>query len=302
LKVKISDKITLVLTEQGFTYSNWLIINDDVKAIIDVGFDERGLEGLNLDSVDLILCSHHHKDHIRGCKMFDRAKVMVHELEVPIIGGDFYDYTSDSIDLWDTLMPNVTFDDATTEIGLNKYEYSKEAKVLNVEPKSFVEGQTIDFGTVKAQVIHLPGHTAGHCGFWFPEEEFLFSADVCLTKAGPWYGERKANPLEMQKSIDRIIELNPSRLATGHVGKIITDCGPVLAEYRERIDKRTKGVYRFLREKPCNIHELAEAKLIYSSQPTRYVVFWEKLNLLKHIELLELDGLIKRDGDVFIGI
>ncbi len=34
-----------MLTGQGFTYSNWLYIDDDVQAVIETGFDEYGLQG-----------------------------------------------------------------------------------------------------------------------------------------------------------------------------------------------------------------------------------------------------------------
>jgi hypothetical protein len=56
MQVKISDKITLVLSEQGFTYCNWLYINDDVKAVFETGMDKDGLEGLNPETIDLAIC------------------------------------------------------------------------------------------------------------------------------------------------------------------------------------------------------------------------------------------------------
>ena len=42
------------------------------------------------------------------------------------------------------------------------------------------DGQTISTGRVSFQVVSLPGHSAGHCGFLFPEQGFIFTADINL--------------------------------------------------------------------------------------------------------------------------
>jgi glyoxylase-like metal-dependent hydrolase (beta-lactamase superfamily II) len=168
--------------------------------------------------------------------------------------------------------------------------------------KPIREGQILDFGTVKAHVLHTPGHSAGHCCFWFPEEEFLFSADICLTKVGPWYGEHYSDAGETADSIDRLIGIGPKRMASGHFRRLVTDCVPCLSEFKSRIFDRDERIHNYLRANPSDIHSLAKEKLIYKNHPTDYVEFWEKLMLLKHLERLEGRGLVRTESGVYVGI
>ena len=302
MQVKISDKITLMLTEQGFTYSNWLYIDDEVKAVLETGLDETALQGVDPKRIDLVINSHHHVDHIRGNGLFSNAQIMIHELETELLKDEEKAKISNSIDQWDELMPGLDFRTANQEINLALSDacpspYDSSRTVLPLK-----DGQILDFGSVKAEVLHTPGHSAGHCCFWFPEEELLFCSDICLTKAGPWYGEHLADPAEMMRSIHRIIALKPPRVISSHIHEIVDDPIPCLTEFKQRIEKREERVYCFLAQKPSDIHSLAEAKLIYRAHPSNYVLFWEKLMLLKHLESLEKQGRIRQSEGVYYAV
>ncbi len=41
------------------------------------------------------------------------------------------------------------------------------------------DGQIFDLGDRKVEVLHTPGHTAGHCSFLYDRERILFSGDIC---------------------------------------------------------------------------------------------------------------------------
>ena len=159
---------------------------------------------------------------------------------------------------------------------------------------SFENGDTIDFGHVNCEVIHTPGHSAGHCAFWFPDQDFMFLGDICLTAAGPWYGEICASPADMEASIDKIIAMKPGRIATGHVNKIYTDAAPRLTAYKERIARREERLLEYLRRQEADLDELADQHLIYRLHSTMFVLFWEKLMLDKHLERLEMAGQVAK--------
>ncbi|MEA4893880.1 MAG: MBL fold metallo-hydrolase [Oscillospiraceae bacterium] len=302
MRLKISDKITLMLTEQGFTYSNWIYIDDDIKAVIETGLDETALQGVEPEKIDLVINSHHHLDHIRGNGLFSNAEIMIHELETEIIKDEEKALFCNSIDQWDELMPGLDYRMANSEIKLGltpgcPSPYDCSRTILPIK-----DGQVLDFGTVKAEVLHTPGHSAGHCCFWFPGEGLLFSSDICLTKAGPWYGEHLADPEQMMRSIDRIIDLKPPRVVSSHIHEIVEDPIPCLQEFKGRIERREERIYSFLLSGPSDIHKLAEAKLIYRFHPSNYVVFWEKLMLLKHLERLERQGRIRLSEGVYYAV
>ena len=291
-----------MLTEQGFTYSNWLYINDDVPAVIETGMDENGLNGVNTDQIDLVINSHHHLDHTRGNRLFPRSQIMIHELEKDVLTTENLFISYNSLDLWDELMPEVDVWKAFQEVGFRGYsrDYQPFEYSRNVVP--ITDGQILDFGSVKAEVLHMPGHSVGHCCFWFPNEELLFSSDICMTKAGPWYGEHLADPIEMMRSIDRIIELKPPRIVSSHIHEVIEDPIPCLMEFKGRIEKREERIYKYLVEHPSDIHNLANANLVYRAHPTNYVVFWEKLMLLKHIERLMEQGRVRQSEGIYYGM
>lgn len=303
MQLNITDRIKLMISEQGFTFSNWIYIDDEVQAILEAGMDEDGLLGVNPAGIDQVLLSHHHMDHTRGMRLFPQAQRWIHALEADVLRVPGLALEYNALDLWPELMPGEDLLEANAEIGLdmpglrqkNTFDYQREVK-------SFTGGETFDFGTTKVQVLHLPGHSVGHCCFFFPEEDFFYSSDICLTRVGPWYGEHLADPWETVRSIDKIIDLAPARLVSSHIHKVIEDPIPRLREFKSRIEAREERIYQRLRQAPADIHSLAPEKHIYPEIPTNYVLFWEKLMLLKHLESLEKKGLVHQEAGVFAAI
>jgi len=285
---KLDDRLAQVVSEAGFTYCNCLYIDDDVKTIIETGASDKSWDEIDPLSIDKVLYTHHHIDHIRGNARFNRAKAYIHPMDAKALANvqNFIHYNS--IDMWQELMPDNTYANAG-DINVAPHEFDRMVKVDG----TFEDGEIIDLGVTKVQALHTPGHSAGHCVFWFPEKEFLFSGDICLTKAGPWYGEIYADPGQMIDSINRVIELKPKRMISSHINKMVTDCVPCLEEYRDRIYRRDDNIYDFLKKKPKTIHEIAGHGLIYKEYPTMWVTFWEKLMIIKHLERLQKAGLVE---------
>jgi len=213
----------------------------------------------------------------------------MHPLDAPALASPEAFIHYNSLDMWEEVMPGDEFAQAGTTLGLNENSLDHLSEVQ----ATLADGQIIDFGSTRAQVIYTPGHSAGHCAFFFPEEGLLFAGDICLTKAGPWYGEKHASPDQMVESINKIIELKPLRLTSCHVNKIYDDAVARLTEYRNRIFQRDERVWSFLQKEPASIHDMAAAHLIYAQHPTPFVVFWEKLMLIKHLERLQKAGRIQ---------
>jgi hydroxyacylglutathione hydrolase len=44
-----------------------------------------------------------------------------------------------------------------------------------------VEGDIVKVGSLEAQVIETPGHTAGHIAYWFPQEKIVFVGDTLFS-------------------------------------------------------------------------------------------------------------------------
>ena len=301
MRLQISDNISIMFTEQGFTYSNWLLIDDDVHAVIDTGLDREGLQDIDPRSIDLVINSHYHIDHTRGNNLFPNAQIAIYKSEIAPLRSKTEYAVRNSLDEWERLMPGVDFISNHREM---RFPGSGSIKPLDngKEIIPLYDGQIIDFGRTKAEVLLTPGHTAGHCCFLFPDQDFIFCSDICLTRAGPWYGEHLADPSEMMRSIDRIIGIKPKRIVSSHIHEVVEDPIPRLAEFKSRIPMREERLWKYVKENPCDIHELAGANLIYRSHPTVFEEFWEKLMLQKHLAHLKQQGLVIQDGDFFTGI
>jgi len=282
---KISDRISMIFTDEGFTFSNCVLVEDDTRVMIDSGAGSI-LETVRPADIDLLLLSHHHLDHIKGNDYFTRARVMAHPLERTALQDPEKTTATHG---WQEL------------IGGDALNYAQELGAI--QPRLFEpwrvdedlhDNQVIDCGNTSIRVMHTPGHTAGHCSFYFPDEGFIFTGDICLTKVGPWYGDPDTDIEDTLNSINRIIELRPRILATGHVPYVIReDITQKLTNYRDRIFKREKRILKHISEYPSSIHEIAEKKLIYPVHPSTFVLFWEKSMIKKHLERLEKNGMIE---------
>ena len=119
--------------------------------------------GLTPRSIRTILLTHGHLDHagnLAWLKCWTGAKVFAHPAEQRHIDGT-YPYQ-----------------------GVNRWCGRLEAagrKVFNYQPAKIDEfladGQQLPFWS-GLQVVHLPGHTAGHCGFFSKKFNLLFSGDM----------------------------------------------------------------------------------------------------------------------------
>jgi hydroxyacylglutathione hydrolase len=70
------------------------------------------------------------------------------------------------------------------------------------------EGDIVSLGHAQAQVLDLPGHTAGHIGYWFAEDNALFCGDTLF---GMGCGRLfEGLPQQMWASLEKIRALPPA--------------------------------------------------------------------------------------------
>ena len=284
-----------------FPYCNCLLIEDEVRTIIDTGLEREDLPELKPGSIELILNSHGHGDHINGNQAFSQAKVAVHHLEADSLRTP--EAFGDSLGLhkWAELMPvplnfKVDFDHPGSSLTI------KDSRVVRF-PESrvdftFGEGDQIQLGQVTLTVLHTPGHCAGHSCFYCEAAGILFSTDIDLAYSGPWYGSKSADLDDFIASIKRIRELKPRVLIPGH-GRLITEKQEQrFAHYLNILYAREAGLLKLLRE-PQTLEELAKHHLIYEDHVNPLFRYWEKIMVLKHLERLERSGQIKQQEGLY---
>lgn len=281
---KINDRISIFFTEEGFSKSNAVLIDDETRVMIDSGAGKI-MEQARPEAVDILINSHCHLDHVWDNDLFVNARIITHPLEQE----NFRDHMKiGSIDSWEKYMEEDPEQFAHL-IGAMKPSFMEEWRVDG----TINEGDVVDAGRTKIHVMHMPGHTSGHLTFFFPDEGLLFCGDICLTKVGPWYGDAATPVNDFITSIDRIIEMKPDRVVSGHNKEVLPEprVREAFEEYKGRIYRRDEKVLAALRERPGTIAELAGKMIIYPAHPTIFVLYWEKAMLAKHLDRLIKNGL-----------
>ncbi|MFB3924998.1 MAG: MBL fold metallo-hydrolase [Syntrophales bacterium] len=276
-------RLVFIPGERGgrYPFCNSLFIDDDCKTIIDPASDEAALRDLSLKKgIDTIINTHYHEDHTAFNHLFPGAELVVHEALAPCYKSysAFLDYCglldSRHRKEWDHLF-------------LQKFHFQERTPAVELR-----DGDTITFGRTRAEVLHTPGHTTGHCSFYFPDEGVLFLGDYDLGPFGPWYGDRVSDIDQTIESVRRLRNIPAGTYITSHDMGIIQGSIADLAEtYLEVIDRREKDLLAFL-EKPRSLDEIVNRWIIYKKemQPRYFFEFAEEGMIKKHLERLIRNG------------
>jgi len=260
-----------------YPFCHSLFLDDEVKVLVDPAADPEALKRIGEErGVDVVLLSHYHEDHWTFMSLFPKAKIFIHEADAPPMSDlnillDFYGMTPGA--------------DETVR-------YCKELKnFFHYNPKPpdrvFKDNEVLSFGKTSVEVIHTPGHSPGHCCFYFREQDVLFLADYDLTKFGPWYGDRVSDIDALIESSKRI-RTHPAKFkVTAHeAGVLIGDLENTWRDYLAVIDARQHDLETALRTGPKTMREIIELRLVYKKvkEPQSFFDFGERAIMGKHLE------------------
>ncbi len=250
---KIKGDIYLVPGRRGghYPHCNSIFIDSDGRAVIDPGSHRKALRELGERGVETALLSHFHSDHIRDLRELPEARIFIHSSEQDALAG------------WEKMSPFIWFPEETPDqIWIGRKDREVGGWGWDVSG-TFTGGDEIIIGDVRVVVIHAPGHTVGHCCFWFPEEKILFSADVDFTDFGPWYGNACSGVKSFKESIELLKNYRPEVTVTGHeAGLIEGDLERRLDIYGRVIDLRHERILEFIRE-PRTLNEVTAQAFVY---------------------------------------
>jgi hydroxyacylglutathione hydrolase len=83
--------------------------------------------------------------------------------------------------------------------------------------EDFKDGDTIHFGRERLQVLHLPGHSPGHCGFAMDTIGLCLIGDACFATAAGRADLWGGNESDQERTLDRLAALPADwELVPGH--------------------------------------------------------------------------------------
>jgi len=154
------------------------------------------------------------------------------------------------------------------------------------------------------EIIHAPGHSAGHCVFYEPDLRIAFLADVDFSGFGPWYGGMDSSLFDFISTIDKIASLDIDIAISSHKGIIVgDDAGLALRAYREKIETRNATILELLSETtPKSAIDLVEKNVVYRNYDKfkGYLLVAERIMIEYHLGYLESKQRVIRDRNGYL--
>lgn len=204
----------------------WLVAGSERDLLVDTG---NGIAPLlpavrsrqrQPDKPLLVVATHTHSDHVGG--MHEFAVRLVHTLEAEALARG-----ADAACLITARLPDGLLDEVEAD-GLQLPDVLVAAAPSEgFDPACFAlapvaatdlldEGDTIDLGTRRFTVLHLPGHSPGSIGLWEEKTGVLFSGDT-VYRDGPLLDQMPGADVDAyMRTMRRLRDLPVSVVHGGH--------------------------------------------------------------------------------------
>ena len=277
---RLSEEFKEIYFVQGqmngrYPYSHSLLIGD---YLIDTGISSKRVRSLRKKyTINNVLLSHWHEDHISGNRLLKNARFLSHTKDKPLIE----DVTKLSI--------NYAIINTPAEELFQPFMDISGLQNTKID-KTIEDNEIIDIGeNLKLKIIHAPGHTAGHCCFYELNTKIAFLADIDLSRF-PFYGCIDSNLIDFEESIEKLKNLDIEIAISGHKGiyrgvrQIKNELDAYLSRIRERDEKILSN---FSENNSIKIEDLLKKNIIYkhySKIEKEYEFIAEKIMIQKHFQ------------------
>lgn len=291
---EIARNIYLIspISPPRYPYANCIFVKDDYPMLIDFGAGTDAFAELDSRSIKIGLFSHFHFDHLHCNVLFPEAAFYAGEEEKGTYCSEETYIHFHGYDRWDDLMEGIPRSMYGEVVPLAANVPIQPGFRSMLLAGTFADNQVIESGQRKIRAIHLPGHTAGHYGFYFEAEGILFSGDIDLVPTGPWYNSASGNVGDLLRSVRRIKDLDPAIIVPSHRRIQTQDLQKKLDRYIQVVIEREELIYSLL-DKPRLLEDLYKLQLAFPNPANLYEVFWNRMTVHNHLShLLEIQEIV----------
>jgi glyoxylase-like metal-dependent hydrolase (beta-lactamase superfamily II) len=237
--------------------------------------------------VDSVLLSHAHEDHVAGLHLFPDVPVLAHPDETAAVRD-----------------PEVLLGGFGVT-GRRAEEFRADLRDRfhvrgHDQVRTFADGDVLDLGGRRVTVLHLPGHTAGHCGFLVEPDGFFFLGDIDLTSFGPYYGDVSSSLEDFEASMARCRDVEARWYGTSHQKGVVEGRQAFLDRldaFAEIIGRREEALLGFLRE-PRTLAGIVAHRFVYRPHvDLPFAEAVERRTAQLHLERLQREGLVGHTAD-----
>ena len=269
---------------------------------LEQGFTEAGRR---VEEVTRILVSHGHVDHFGGARQVagrSGARVFVHPADASKVTRFLWPEAVRERHRRYLRRMGVPGALVAELEGMEETNELLGERVEAAEP--LVEGERIAFARFEAEVMHLPGHTAGLVGLHVPERRVLLSSDFLLPgvlpnpmlELGEGGEEGKLRSLDAYFESSRRVEaLELDWILPGH-GEPFADHRAVLAWLERARERRQAELLERFREGPRTAFELACGGRGRVRRLQLFMVLSEIIGTLERMETLGTVRRVEREG------
>ena len=267
-----------------YPYCHSLVLEGAETWVVDPSSDKDYLRGLaRTRRVTALFISHYHEDHLKYHYLFPEARIYVPAPELPAFQS--LDAVFDLMGLEDP-----RFREYWGEVLIRDFKFPPLPNLAPYEP-----GERFANGDIILEIVPAPGHTPGHSGFYFPQPDLLFLADVDLTPFGPWYGDATSSISAYEDTLARLQGFKARTFVTAHEKGIFSyeEAQAGLAYFMECIATREERLLEALKT-PKTVDQLAAGHFFYGKPKEPPFVYHhiETQMLTKHLKRLLERGLI----------
>ena len=172
---------------------------------------------------------------------------------------------------------------------LSKMPWPERDRALEWAPLR--DGDVVETGEGRLEVIHTPGHAPDHVCLWHADSRTIFVGDMLVQGASVMIpANHRGSLAEYLGSLDRILALNPRRALAAH-GPVIEDPHALIHHYVEHRAQREQQVLAALDAGAAAIDDFLP-RIYPDLKPALEPMARE--TILAHLVKLEHDGRVTR--------
>lgn len=159
---------------------------------------------------------------------------------------------------------------------------------------SLAEGDIIDLGAYRFEVLHTPGHSPGHISLFDRQSGILFGGDL-VGDVVAWYTPASGGVTGYLASLDKIERCEPRVILPSH-GAVVNDPAAKIEEVRARLLSRQDKILGIISEGPIPFYDL-----VCRAFPNEMIRFFPGTGITEsHVQKLVGEGKVRRSEGLIV--